>query len=92
MIWALVTGTKAGRYIAGALVAVTLAGGGVAWLRWDAVRSDRAAQDAAENAARIDYMKGAKNVDAQIENLDRDAFDNTIDGLPRRDDARRTVQ
>ena len=92
MIWALITGSKTGRYVTGALVAVTLAGAGVAWLRWDAVRTDRTKQEAADNAAQIEHMKGAKNVDAEIENLGSDRFDAAIDGLPRRDSARSTVQ
>lgn len=92
MIWALITGSKTGRYVTGALVAVTLAGAGVAWIRWDAVRDDRAEQEAAAKAARIEHMKGAKDVETQIENMGADGFDAAIDSMPGRNDATGTIR
>ena len=67
---------------------IGLAVGAIAlWLRADAVRDDRAAREAAANAARIEHITGAKEIGHGIETLDRDGFDAAIDGLPGRDSA-----
>ena len=88
MIWAILTQSKLARY-AGAAVFITAI---VLWLRWDAVSDFRQKQESAANEARIEHMEGAKNVERKIEGLDRDGFNDAIDGLPRRDHHPTTVQ
>lgn len=59
----------------------------VVWQRWDA--GNDALRDAESKAdkARIEHLRGAKETEREIEDLDDDDFGSAIDGLPRSDDA-----
>ena len=73
-------------------LAIVIAAAGIAWLRWDAVKDERAKQEAAANKARLEHIEGARSVEREIENLGSDGFNDAIDGLPRRNPEPTTVQ
>lgn len=53
-------------------IAISVVGGVVAWLRWDAVSDERARAAAANNAAVIEVIKKKNEIETEIENATDD--------------------